>query len=248
MQALTDPDLILQMLKRLVLSVLVGPAVLLGAFAAYVGWAGAHWGESTCRGTVVSGSLVNGQRPPLYGANYRAYSLPGFLLGRTFMHSAVRKTVEDAYDEVAKTHPELHFIYAESGWPWGGPFAPHKSHANGTAVDFHVPVRDGQGAVSEIPTGFASKLGYGVEFDRHGHFGDLTIDFEAIALHLLALHEAAAKNGIAIRRVIFDPPLQPLLFAAKDGVALHGKVEFSKSRSWVRHDEHYHVDFAVPCR
>ena len=25
-------------------------------------------------------------------------------------------------------------------------------------------------------------------------------------------------------------------------------VQFSKQRSWVRHDEHYHVDFSIPCQ
>jgi len=26
-----------------------------------------------------------------------------------------------------------------------------------------------------------------------------------------------------------------------------GTVRFSTRRSWVRHDEHYHVDFDIPC-
>ena len=29
---------------------------------------------------------------------------------------------------------------------------------------------------------------------------------------------------------------------------LKDNIQFSKRRSWVRHDEHYHVDFAIPCK
>ncbi|RZM80367.1 hypothetical protein C3B51_12470 [Pseudoalteromonas rubra] len=29
---------------------------------------------------------------------------------------------------------------------------------------------------------------------------------------------------------------------------LKENIQFSKKRSWVRHDEHYHVDFAIPCK
>ncbi|ARB44245.1 hypothetical protein [Alloalcanivorax xenomutans] len=28
---------------------------------------------------------------------------------------------------------------------------------------------------------------------------------------------------------------------------LRGNIQFSTRRSWVRHDEHYHVDFDLPC-
>jgi hypothetical protein len=61
---------------------------------------------------------------PYSGDNYRAYSALGFLLGRTFVHSSVRNAMRDAYADLSKSHPELRFVYAESGWPWGGGFAP----------------------------------------------------------------------------------------------------------------------------
>ena len=50
-----------------------------------------------------------------------------FLLGRTFVHEAVRNTMRDAYAGLSKSRPELRFVYAETGWPWGGRFAPHKT-------------------------------------------------------------------------------------------------------------------------
>jgi penicillin-insensitive murein endopeptidase len=40
--------------------------------------------------------------------------------------------------------------------------------------------------------------------------------------------------------------LRPMFLLA--GCAyLKQKLPFMKGKSWVRHDEHYHVDFAVPC-
>jgi hypothetical protein len=39
--------------------------------------------------------------------------------------------------------------------------------------------------------------------------------------------------------------LQRDIFATESGKALKGKVAFSTTPSWVRHDEHYHIDFTV---
>ncbi|MDX1488081.1 MAG: hypothetical protein R3268_07770, partial [Acidiferrobacterales bacterium] len=54
-------------------------------------------------------------------------------------------------------------------------------------------------------------------------------------------------HGAELWRVIFDPKLQPYLMRTKYGEYLRKHVRFSKKQSWVRHDEHYHVDFDVPC-
>ena len=220
-------------------------------FAGYVVWAGAG-GErpSVCYGTAAKGRLEGGRRLPYSGANYRAYSLAGYLLGRTFAHSAVRDAMRDAYAALHKSHPELRFVYAEIGWPWGGSFAPHKTHANGTSVDFFVPVRTLDGKVSELPTSAFNMYGYGVRFDGTGtsKSGTLRLDFEAMGTHLLALDQAARAHGIRIQRVIFDPLLQPRLAATKAGALAMSRMAFMKQRAWVPHDEHYHVDFAVPCR
>jgi penicillin-insensitive murein DD-endopeptidase len=227
-------------------------ALSVAAFAGYavfVAYLGRDSGRpSVCRGTVVDGRLEGGRRLPLWGDNFRAYSSIGYLIGRTFVHSAIRDTALEAYDALARQQPELRFVYAESGWPWGGRFAPHKSHSNGTAIDFMVPVRTLDGHIAELPTTFFNKLGYGVEFDKTARAGLHKIDFDAMAVHLLALDKAARGHGIAIQRVIFDPDLQPLLFAGKHGDELRRRINFSRSRSWVRHDEHYHIDFDVPCR
>jgi penicillin-insensitive murein endopeptidase len=235
--------------RRALLVACVLPTFAAVGFCAYVAWLGID-GErpSICRGTVAGGSLEGGRRLPFAGENYRAYSAAGFLLGRTFVHSAVRDAMRDAYAELSKSHPQLRFVYAESGWPWGGPIAPHKTHANGTAADFHVPVRTLDGQVSELPTSPFNQFGYAVEFDNTGRAGSHRLDFEAMALHLLALDRAARAHGIRIARVIFDVGLQPRLAATGPGSQVLRRIAFNKRQAWVRHDEHYHVDFDVPCR
>jgi penicillin-insensitive murein endopeptidase len=236
-------------ISRALLVACVLPVLAVAGFAAYVAWLGIDSNQpSVCRGTVAGGRLEGGRRLPSSGANYRAYSTAGFLLGRTFLHSLVRNAMRDAYAELSKSHPELRFIYAESGWPWGGRFAPHKTHANGTAADFHVPVRTLDGQVSELPTSPFNQFGYAVEFDNSGRAGSHRLDFVAMAMHLLALDRAARAHGIGIRRVIFDVGLQPMLFATGPGSQLRGRIAFNKNQAWVRHDEHYHVDFDVPCQ
>ena len=40
---------------------------------------------------------------------------------------------------------------------------------------------------------------------------------------------------------------QPPLYETEHAEYLRANVQFSKKRSWVRHDEHYHVDFEVAC-
>ncbi|MCM2359327.1 MAG: hypothetical protein NDI77_14350 [Geobacteraceae bacterium] len=69
-----------------------------------------------------------------------------------------------------------------------------------------------------------------------------------MAEHLLALKKAADLGGVKIWRVIFDNDLQKLLFQTSKGKDLQAQLTFSKKKPWVRHDEHYHIDFIVPCK
>ncbi len=66
-------------------------------------------------------------------------------------------------------------------------------------------------------------------------------DFESATLNA-----AAKKHGVGIARVILAPDLQPHLRPTKSWKAI-STLPFSKRKSWVRHDDHYHVDFVVPC-
>jgi penicillin-insensitive murein DD-endopeptidase len=207
-----------------------------------------HERPSVCYGDSVSGRLEGGTRLSYSGENYRAYSMLGFALGRTYVHSTVRDIMREAYAELAKNHPDLKFIYGESGWAKGGRFHPHRGHSNGTAADFFVPIRSFDGRVSQLSISPFNLFGYATQFDRNGRSGSNTIDFEAMALHLLALDRAARAHGIGIRRVIFDVNLQPKLAGTGAGREVLRRLPFNKQQAWVRHDEHYHVDFRVACR
>ena len=99
-----------------------------------------------------------------------------------------------------------------------------------------------------MPTSPFNKYGYGIEFDAKGQFEALSIDFEAMAAHIKSLHIAAQKRGIDIWRVIFDPGLQPFLYRTEAGPYLKTHIQIPTKKSWVRHDDHYHVDFKVNCQ
>lgn len=203
--------------------------------------------ESRCFGGVANGRLENGVRLPLSGPNFSSYSTIAVAAGRTHVHSRVASVVEASYAALARTHPERRFVYGETGWASGGRFAPHRTHQNGLSVDFFVPVRDARGRSVPLPTHPANRAGYDIEFDDAGRFGEYTIDFEAIADHLHALHAAARAAGIGLALVILEPVYLPKLFATSRGAALRDTLPFMRGKAWVRHDEHYHVDFAVPC-
>jgi penicillin-insensitive murein endopeptidase len=204
--------------------------------------------ESLCRGTTVRGALEGGCKLPGSGANFTAYSTLGRLLGRTYVHCTVAEVVEAAYAAMAVRQPEVRFVYGETGFAEGGPFKPHKTHQNGLSVDFFVPVRNAEGESVPLSTHTLNRWGYELELDGSGRLDDWRIDFEAMAAHLVELRRAAEARGIGIWRVIFDPKLQPFLLRTAAWPALAGKVQFSTRPSWVRHDEHYHVDFDAPCQ
>ena len=195
-------------------------------------------------GTPEDGRLENGKRLPGRGPNFRVYSDLGAMLGRNSVHEAVRRSVVDAYAALEQSRPTSRFVYGETGWPNGGPFPPHKTHQNGMAVDFFVPVLDDSGEARFLSTSMLNKFGYNIEFDTKGRWEDYRIDFDALAAHLEALAIAARRNNLRIEVVIFDNELQKLLFGTEVGSGLRRSIRFSRARPWVRHDEHYHVVFA----
>ena len=135
-----------------------------------------------------------------------------------------------------------------SGGSKGGRFPPHKTHQNGLSVDFMVPVLDEAGESVHLPTHALNRYGYDIEFDAHGRYREYRIDFEALGAHIVALHKAARAHDVEIWRVLFDPGLQPLLYDTQYGDYIRRNIEMPAKRSWVRHDEHIHVDFIVECR
>ncbi|MGN7832805.1 penicillin-insensitive murein endopeptidase [Pseudoxanthomonas sp. 22568] len=223
------------------LALLAGLATLVIASAGFAT-------DSVCFGTPGHGRLEKAARIPVSGANFQPYSGLGVRLGRTHAHSRVVRVITHAYGALEKSMPDRVFVYGESGWAQGGPFRPHRTHQNGLAVDFMVPVLDESGRSVPLPSRVDNKFGYGIEFDRLGRHGNLRIDYEAIAEHLHAVHAAARREGIAMERVIFDPALIPALYRTRRGDFIRRQVRFMPGQAWVRHDEHYHIDFGIPCR
>ena len=203
--------------------------------------------RSTCYGTTSNGRLANACELPAGGTNYSPYSTVARWLGRTWVHCDVAQVIVSAYDALAESHPKKHYVYGETGFRNGGEFKPHKTHRNGLSVDFMTPVIDADGKSVPLPTSVTNKYGYAIEFDSATRHEDLRIDFEAISAHLSALKSSAKKQGVGIWRVIFDPELQPYLHTTKAWPEI-SDMTFSRKRSWVRHDDHYHVDFAIDCR
>lgn len=184
---------------------------------------------------------------PAQGPNYVPYSSLGVSLGRTYVHQSVRDIVVDAYDAMRVTAPGKLFVYGETGLAGGGQFRPHHTHQSGTSVDFMVPVLDSQNKSVPLPTNALNKFGYALEFDANGSLGELRIDFEAMAEHLYQLAEAAKRRGVDIKTVIFQKELVTPLLRTKRGDYLRDTVPFMKATPWIKHDEHYHVDFSLPC-
>ena len=203
---------------------------------------------SVCHGTPGNGRLEAGVPLPESGANFTPYSVLGVTLGRTHAHAKVAAAVGVAYATLERTAKGTMFVYGESGWSSGGRIKPHRTHQNGLSVDFMVPVVDDDGVSVPLPTGVFNRFGYDIEFDAKARSDGLAIDFEAIAEHLHALDAAARAEGIGISRVIFDNAYMPRLLRTRRGAWIGEHVTFMKGEPWVRHDEHYHVDFDVPCR
>lgn len=203
--------------------------------------------ESRCYGSTKKGKLEHGVQLPSKGKNYVSYSKIAELAGRTYVHSSVKSIIVSAYKHLETEQPEKIFKYAETGFANGGEFKPHKTHRNGLSVDFMTPVTNKKGESVHLPTDASNRFGYDIEFDKKGQYKNLSIDYEALAAHIVALHKQARAHGFDLWRVIFDPELQPNLFKTQYGDYLKANINFSKKRSWVRHDEHYHVDFLIPC-
>ncbi|MFK7972403.1 MAG: penicillin-insensitive murein endopeptidase [Bacteroidia bacterium] len=194
-------------------------------------------------GTVARGELINGKRIPYQGANYRGYSFAGYLAGRTFVHGNVRDAILETYAALATSLPEQQFVIMETGKRFGGKILPHRTHQNGLSVDFMTPLS--KNGKAYVASGLFNGWAYGRDFDNKGNKDDITMDYEVMAQHLLALEKAARNHGLRINKVIFDPVLQPFLFKTKSGKKLKGRMRFTRNRVVVRHDDHYHVDFGL---
>lgn len=193
------------------------------------------------------GKLQGGTPLPCLGPNFASFAKTACTVGRNHLHPLVRDTVVDAYRALASSHPKRTWQYGEMGNQKGGKLWPHKTHQNGLAADFFVPVVDREGAPAQVPISVLHELGYGLEFRKDGTLDDLRIDWRAIGAHLLALEAAGIPHHVSIERIILTPDFHRTLFAQVPALLRLAPL-FMKREAWIRHDEHYHVDFAIPQR
>ena len=197
--------------------------------------------EPVCVGQTSSGSVEGARRLPVRGDNFETYCLPCVLALRTYGHAPAIETTLAAFERLATERPQTRYVYGEIGFPWGGRFRPHRTHRNGLSFDFMVPL-----VATTLPTGIGNRFGYDGVFDGNGRGTAGLIDFRALAALIRALdHEARTRDG-GISLVVLAPDLQDDLERADPGIT--GALRFNRRASWVRHDDHVHIDFAFPCR
>lgn len=204
--------------------------------------------ESTCYGTTQNGRIENAEKLPLNGKNFTAYSDVAWNLGRTFVHTQVKAILLESYEVLYERLPSKVFVYGETGFENGGLFEPHKTHQNGLSVDLMVPiVIKKTGKSVPLPTNSSNKWGYDIEFDKKGNYKEFVIDFDTLGEQIMEIYYSSLDRKVKIWRVIFDPQMVPLLHASKRGPEIKKLITIPMKNSWVRHDEHIHVDFAIPC-
>lgn len=206
-------------------------------------------GESKSIGTVSNGQLINGYKIPLKGDNFKYFStFDYFVLGRCYVHSDIYRIVIDSYKDLNKVYPDYTFKIMECSKRKGGRPFPHKTHQNGTSIDFMTPLKKENKTIR-----FYDKIGmwrYLMEFDANGKARinkDIEIDFDKIAKHILTIEKTARHNGYKIKKVILETNLKDEIYNSKYGEELKkSNIYFVKSlpKSIDKlHDDHYHIDF-----
>lgn len=206
-------------------------------------------GESKSIGTVSNGKLINGYKIPYKGDNFKYFSaFDYFVLGRCYVHSDIYQIIIDSYKDLNKVYPDYAFKIMECSKRKGGRPFPHKTHQNGTSIDFMTPLKKENKTIC-----FYDKIGmwrYLMEFDTNGKAlinEDIEIDFDKIAKHILTLEKTARQNGYRIKKVILETNLKDEIYNSKHGEELKkSKIYFVRSlpKSIDKlHDDHYHIDF-----
>jgi penicillin-insensitive murein endopeptidase len=202
--------------------------------------------QSRSIGTVSKGRLEGGVSFPASGEGFATYSYLGWSVGRQYVHSAVRAAVMAAFKEQSAADQGRTFILGETGKQEGGPFPPHQTHQNGMSVDVFMPVNEPDGNPTVVSCWPWNKFGYNLEFDDAGQMGDLQIDFETLAALLLELERQGRAHGVRIAKIIVAPEYIPLLLDTPSGRSFGAlKDTLVRGAVWVRHDEHFHVDFSI---
>jgi penicillin-insensitive murein DD-endopeptidase len=206
-------------------------------------------GVSKSVGTPARGRIVNSYKIPYRGTNFRYFSpISYYLLGNCYVHSDLYKTLLDAFEECCETCPGVYFRIMECSRKRGGKTIVHHTHQNGLSVDLMVPlIKDSHQITFWDHFGL---LHYLLGFDSKGRLEPnkkISIDFETMGKEILAIDNAARKNGLRISKVIFKLDLKDDFFQTVSGRevkrrGIYFAAHLSTSLSNL-HDDHFHVDF-----
>lgn len=210
-----------------------------------------HKGDETpsiSKGTVSNGKLINGKLFPFYGPNYSYFDVQSYLAGRGFIHSSIKEIVLASYKKLEVEKPNRHFYIMECANEHGGKIYPHRTHQNGTSVDFMMPKLKNGKPYTEL-----DKLGadhYWLSFNNDGKYSEdqsIEIDFNLIARHILSLNDIAKEHGFKVSKVIIKIEFKDELFKSEYGKLLKSSgiyvVQNLSPLINSLHDEHYHLDF-----
>lgn len=206
-------------------------------------------GESISYGTPGNGSLENAYQID-YRTNNSIYFSPisYYLMGNGYVHSKLHKTILDSYVECEKTCEGTKFRIMECSGKKGGKLSLHRTHRNGLSVDFMVPLK--KNGKQKRAYDLLGLWHYLLEFNSDGILElnkNISIDFETIGKHIIALDNAAKSNGLAISKVILKIDLKDDFFRTDSGKEIKRRgIYFAYALTKkvdMMHDDHYHVDF-----
>jgi len=206
-------------------------------------------GKSESIGSVRNGSLKNGYLMPYSGTNFSYFSpFSYYILNNAYTHQKVYNTIIQAYKTCENTCPGIKFGLMETSDKHGGKLMIHRTHQNGLSADFMIPKKR-----KEKQSRVLDRLGlshYLLFFDDDGKNNiakSISLDFESMGKHIIALDDAAKTNGLAIRKIILKIALKDDLLATEAGKEISRRgiyiVQNLSDIVDTVHDEHYHIDF-----
>ncbi len=207
-------------------------------------------GQSQSVGSVGNGHLVNAYLLPYSGPNFSYFSfISYYVMDNGYVHSKIGQTVLDAYVECEESCPQTHFRVMECSDKKGGKMLLHNTHQNGLSIDFMLPKKKNNKAFSWL-----DGLGlwhYFLDFKNDGSLRaneSITIDFETMARHILALDDAGKKHGVRVKKVILKIELKDEFYRTASGEKVRDRgIYFAKALPELTnnaHEDHYHIDFS----
>ena len=214
-------------------------------------------GSSKSLGSVGNGQLENPYLLPWSGKNFRYFSpISYFIFDNGYTHSKVHNTLLEAYKICEQTCPGIQFRVMECSDKKGGKLMIHRTHQNGMSIDFMSPKKkpgqqqNGKDKQSKL-FDLLGMWHYLLEFSNAGKLNGskkISIDFETMGQHILALDKAARNNGLRIKKVIFKIELKGDFYTPSGKKVQQKGIYFARALPPFTnkvHDDHYHVDFEI---